>query len=275
MKLHRVNLAHAQVIIATLLEAVIDGAEPKLKLAKLEGDAAFFYAKLPQQQSDKDALAQFASIAGRIRRAFLEKQAEFESDRLCNCDSCVQAAQLTLKFVAHVGEVAFQRIKRLTELAGVDVIFVHRLLKNNVPIPEYMLMSEPVFERLDPDLKPLGKESKEDLEGLGEVKTIYIDFTEIAKERPEIVQRSFFQKLSAWFKLTLRAIPFFANKRKSCEGFRNFPGIEPPPDSLVLPAGVPSMTPPSMIVESDDKLSVAPPTKPSEDLPAATKADGA
>nr|WP_223740804.1 DUF2652 domain-containing protein [Corallococcus sp. AS-1-12] len=32
----------------------------------------------------------------------------------------------TLKFVAHAGEVAFQKVKHLTELAGVDVILVHR-----------------------------------------------------------------------------------------------------------------------------------------------------
>lgn len=259
MKLHRVNLAHAQTIIAMLLEAVIDGAEPKLKLAKLEGDAAFFYAKVPEKVSDKDALAQFANIVGKIRVHFLDRQAEFESDRLCNCDSCVQAAQLTLKFVAHVGEVAFQRVKHLTELAGVDVIFVHRLLKNSVPISEYVLMSEPVFDRLDAELKPLGKAITEDLEGLGAVKTLYIDFADLATHKPVLVQRSFLQKFAAWFKHTLRSIPYFVNQRKSCEGFRNFPGIEPPVDpTLILPAGVPSMTPPSL---PEDAMSVPPPTQ--------------
>ena len=44
MRVHRVNLAHAQYVVAQLLEAVIDGAESRLELAKLEGDAAFFYA---------------------------------------------------------------------------------------------------------------------------------------------------------------------------------------------------------------------------------------
>lgn len=261
MKLHRVNLAHAQTIIAMLLEAVIDGAEPKLKLAKLEGDAAFFYAKVPEKVSAQDALAQFAGIVSKIRVHFLDRQAEFESDRLCNCDSCVQAAQLTLKFVAHVGEVAFQRVKHLTELAGVDVIFVHRLLKNSVPIPEYMLMSEPVFERLDAEIKPFGKEIIEDLEGLGAVKTLYIDFKDIATHKALVVKRTFFQKFVAWFKHTLRSIPYFVNKRKSCEGFRNFPGIEPPaPDSsLILPAGVPSMTPPSYV--DSGTVSLPPPTQ--------------
>src|SRR5687767_13785219 len=94
MKVHRVNLAHAQAVIAELLEAVIDGAEPRLKLAKLEGDAAFFYAVLTSK--DEADLAAFAKIVASIRLHFLEKQAQFEAERLCTCESCVQAATLTL-----------------------------------------------------------------------------------------------------------------------------------------------------------------------------------
>jgi hypothetical protein len=248
MKVHRVNLAHAQTIIASLLEAVIDGAEPKLKLAKLEGDAAFFYAQLSPKEDAKDALGTFTSVVTKIRLHFLERQAQFEAERLCNCDSCIQAKQLTLKFVAHVGEVAFQRVKHLTELAGVDVIFVHRLLKNNVPIAEYVLMSEPVFERLEDDVKKYGKQSHEVLEGLGQEKLHYIDFTEILRDRPEIARAGFLTRFIAWFKMTLRSIPYFAGVRKSCDGFRNFPGIEPPAD-LILPEGLPSVTPASIVSE--------------------------
>jgi hypothetical protein len=236
MKVHRVNLAHAQTIIASLLEAVIDGAEPKLKLAKLEGDAAFFYARLGAKESEKDALASFTNIVMRIRQHFLEKQVDFEAGRLCNCDSCMQAKDLKLKFVAHVGEVAFQKVKRFTELAGVDVIFVHRLLKNSVPITEYLLMSEPVFERLDADVKPFGKALHEDLEGLGETRLQYIDFSEVQRERPHMARKSFLERFVAWFKMTLRSMPYFVGTRKSCEGFRNFPGLEPPPDGAMLPA---------------------------------------
>jgi class 3 adenylate cyclase len=37
MKFHRASLAHAQEIVAQLLEAVIDATQSHLKLAKLEG----------------------------------------------------------------------------------------------------------------------------------------------------------------------------------------------------------------------------------------------
>lgn len=252
MRVHRINLAHAQYVVAQLLEAVIDGAEPRLKLAKLEGDAAFFYALLPDGKKKEDAMTAFADIVASIRRSFLARRLELETDRLCNCDSCMQAGQLKLKFVAHVGEVAFQKVKRYTELAGVDVIFVHRLLKNSVPVPEYVLMSEPVFQQVDA-FSPFGRSIIEELEGLGNVPTFYVDLFEIARQQPESLEPSFGRKVLAWLKMTWRSIPYFLGLRKSCDGFRNLTQIDavralpgaslPPPrgDSVVPP----SLDPPS------------------------------
>lgn len=236
MRVHRVNLAHAQYIVAQLLEAVIDGAEPRLKLAKLEGDAAFFYTLVPEGKK-KDDVAAFASIVSNIRHAFLSRRMELETDRLCNCDSCMQAGQLKLKFVAHVGEVAFQKVKRYTELAGVDVIFVHRLLKNSVPVSEYALMSEPVFERIDDDFRKHGKAANEELEGLGSVTTYYVDLDEVARELPHTLEPSAVRKLVAWLKMTVRSVPYFLGLKKSCDGFRNLSGIDPSlPGASMLPA---------------------------------------
>lgn len=56
MREHKFSLAHAQDTVAQLLEAVIDAARP-LKVAKLEGDAAFLYAPLKREQ-DVTALAE-------------------------------------------------------------------------------------------------------------------------------------------------------------------------------------------------------------------------
>lgn len=237
MRVHRVNLAHAQYVIAQLLEAVIDGAEPRLTLAKLEGDAAFFYALVPEGKKTDD-VARLADMVASIRRAFVARRMELETDRLCNCDSCMQAGQLKLKFVAHVGEVAFQKVKRYTELAGVDVIFVHRLLKNSVPVPEYALMSEPVFQKVEA-FTPYGRPIVEDLEGLGHVSTFYVDLSEFARDQPAALEPSFARKLIAWFKMTVRSIPYFLGLRKSCDGFRNLGEVDP---SLALPGS--SMAPP-------------------------------
>lgn len=48
----------------------------------------------------------------------------------CQCDACVRVATLDLKFVLHAGAFVVQAIGGGRELAGPDVVVVHRLLKN-------------------------------------------------------------------------------------------------------------------------------------------------
>src|SRR5262245_16313381 len=108
MKVHRVNLAHAQDVVAQLLESLIDSAGGGLKLAKLEGDAAFFYATLPDSTSgDQATFERLSRAIADIRHGFLARREQLTIDRLCSCDGCVQAGSLRLKFVAHLGEIAF------------------------------------------------------------------------------------------------------------------------------------------------------------------------
>ncbi|MBI4459764.1 MAG: DUF2652 domain-containing protein [Acidobacteria bacterium] len=45
MKEHRLSLAHAQEIVARLLESIIDASKDDLALAKLEGDAVFSHSR--------------------------------------------------------------------------------------------------------------------------------------------------------------------------------------------------------------------------------------
>jgi class 3 adenylate cyclase len=220
MKVHRINLAHAQYVVAQLLESVIDAAGRRLKLAKLEGDAAFFYGVLADQPKEGE-LATFADTVHAIRAAFLSRRLELEMDRICSCEGCTKVGELKLKFVAHLGEVAFQKVKRYKELAGVDVITVHRLLKNSVPVPEYVLMSEPIYERATDHLRSFGKQATEDLEGLGEVTTYYVDLAEMTQAAPSARPPSRLRRIVAWLKLAIRSTPYLLGLRKACDGFRN------------------------------------------------------
>lgn len=239
MKVHRINLAHAQHVVAQLLEAVIDGAG-ELKLAKLEGDAAFFYAPL-KKASD---VARYIPLAAEIRRAFLARREQMAMDRMCTCDSCVQAGELKIKFVAHEGEVAFQKVHRNNELAGVDVIYVHRLLKNDVPVSEYMLMSVPVHEHFAPTVGWEAHPIEHELEGLGHAKQYWFDFTTIGEDFPRPTPSTFFRRFKAWLKMTWYALPYFFGAKKACEGFRNMGanGILPPPVETTLSIGPPGFT---------------------------------
>jgi len=215
MKVHRINLAHAQHIVAQLLEAVIDGAGKKLKLAKLEGDAAFFYASGPVDP--KETPRTLVSI----RKAFLDRRDELSIDRMCSCDGCTQAGELKLKFVAHIGEVAFQKVKKFTELAGVDVILVHRLLKNSVPVSEYVLMSDALHEALAPSLGAEASQLDEDLEGIGPQRTFYVELDTLAGPHQITATPSFLGKFLGWLRMTWKTLPYMIGAKKSCDGFRN------------------------------------------------------
>jgi hypothetical protein len=237
MTVHRINLAHAQHVVAQLLEAVIDAAEPTYALAKIEGDAAFFYAKLSDTPKDGE-LSAFSERVVKIRQAFLDRREEMAINRVCTCDGCVQAGDLTLKFVAHLGEIVLQKVKRYTELAGVDVITVHRFLKNSVQIREYVLMSAPVYQRLDGALRQFAEPGREQLEGLGEVDTYVVDLLKamalVGKAEPSRL-RAFL----GWVKMTWRSLPYLLGLKKSCDGFKMLPsmaGAGSPEDSSRTPA---------------------------------------
>jgi len=213
MNWNRVHLAHAQQTVAELLESVIDAGKG-LKLAKLEGDAAFFWAP------DGNAKVLVCDRLSQMRQSFLARRDRIKKDVACTCASCSQLDDLSLKFVAHQGEVAEQKVKRNVELAGVDVILVHRMLKNDVPVPEYVLMTDPVAACLDESMRRLSKPLIHDFEGIGETSTHYIDLA-TSEVAPSVPERSFAGRLSAKLQFESSALPYVLGIKKACAGFRH------------------------------------------------------
>lgn len=210
---NREHLAHAQLMVAGLLEAVIDAGRG-LKLAKLEGDAAFFWAP------DGDAGIVVGQLLPHMHRSFLAKRDMLALDRVCDCASCSQLKGLSLKFVAHEGEVAEQRVKRHAELAGLDVVLVHRMLKNSVPLDEYVLMTDPVVDRLEEPWRGLCLPLKHDFEGIGETSTHYINLAGV-RFPGEPPRRSLLRRLGAAAKLETGSLPYRLGVREPARGFRN------------------------------------------------------
>jgi hypothetical protein len=221
MKFHTASLAHAQETVARLLEVVIDAAAPALRLAKLEGDAAFFYMPAPKDgRFDPTLLAGYAAA---IYRAFHARAADLRVNTLCPCDGCQQAGNLKIKLVGHLGGVAMQKVKRLTELAGVDVIVVHRMLKNRVPVAEYLLMTQPVHALLGSPLHERAEQLVLDLEDLGPTPAYYVDLADCIDAPPPPRKLSAIRRLARHLSLGLRTLPYELGWRKSCTGFRNVP----------------------------------------------------
>lgn len=176
MSTHRMSLAHAEVNTARLLERVIDAA-PGLELVEIEGDAAFLYREVGTTGPD-ELVGEVARSAAAMHRAF-HVEREYVATNLCPCAGCKEAANLTLKFVAHVGEVATQTIRDRLKLVGIDVILVHRLLKNTVPVREYVLLTDELYGPGSAGLAGPAHQVDPELEGFGPVRAFYVDVTRL------------------------------------------------------------------------------------------------
>jgi hypothetical protein len=212
MKAHKTSLAHAQDVVARLLEAVIDAA-PNLTLLEIEGDAAFFYA-WPQGGEDAASAQMVADQIVAMHRAFHTVRQNITTLNTCPCEGCRGARQLSVKFVAHLGEVAIQRVKRISKLAGLAVILVHRMLKNTVPLPEYVLLSEPLFRLSDEKIRAHTQSLAQEFEGLGPVQTYFIDIRDVAADlppRPEVTRLA--QMRETWG-VVFRSLPYRIGLRK-------------------------------------------------------------
>ena len=181
MSTHRMSLAHAEVNTGRLLEKVIDAA-PGLELIEIEGDAAFLYRQLDSEEPEA-LVAEVQRLACAMHTAF-HREREYVARNLCPCKGCKEAANLTLKFVAHVGDVATQTIRQRLKLVGIDVILVHRLLKNPVSVREYVLLSDDLYGTGATALSGPAHEIAAELEGFGSVRAFYVDVTELDRTGP-------------------------------------------------------------------------------------------
>ena len=211
MRTHRMSLAHAEVNTARLLEKVIDAA-PGFELIEIEGDAAFLSRQADTTDGDA-TVALTLQTAMAMHRAFhLERQ--YVAKNLCPCDGCTQANNLKLKFVAHVGEVATQTIRQQRKLVGIDVILVHRLLKNHVEVPEYVLLTEELYRSGDAPLPGPAHELSEDVEGIGAVSTFFVDFADLKGVLPPLPAPSLVGRIGRTLGVAGAGLPYMLGLRR-------------------------------------------------------------
>ncbi len=177
---HAVSATHARQIVVHLLRAIIAATEPPLTVAELEGDAVFLYAL--SEPGDIGHVAQ--KVKAQIPRLFRAFEAEMRllSTRpRCSCEACSNVEGLRLKQVVHAGEVALERIGKFEKLFGLDVIIVHRMLKNSVRAKQYLMISEPAYEAMDGFYGLEPEKRVEKLKGVGRLETRVFDEDQIAE----------------------------------------------------------------------------------------------
>ncbi|HWH96593.1 MAG TPA: DUF2652 domain-containing protein [Baekduia sp.] len=213
MQFHRSMLGHAEAATTRMLEKVVDAARD-FDLIEIEGDAAFLSREADALDGGAD-LAAVTEAAVAMHRAFHAERRLVERN-LCPCVSCTQTSDLKLKFVAHVGEVATQTIKRRRKLIGMDVIFVHRLLKNPVQVPEYVLLSEDLYRSGGTSAPDHAiQEISQDLEGIGPVRTYFLEVEDLAGPLAPVPDPSGLQRFGVTIGMVGRGLRYKLGRRPS------------------------------------------------------------
>ena len=192
-----VELDHAQDIIADIMDTLVRALRPPFRLAKFEGDAAFVYALADKVDGPlmQDSIEQAYFVFRKRLRSI--KQAS-----TCECQACSRMQSLDVKFVVHHGEFIRQKMSGREELAGRDVILVHRLLKNEVGKSfgphAYALYSNACVQAMGIDPAAQGLlEHAETIEHIGETKCWVSDLEE-AWTREVETARSLVQRAGAY-----------------------------------------------------------------------------
>ena len=125
-------------VIPSLLNKIIYSNEIGLQVSEIEGDAVLFFkdGTLPPL---KDLINQCIHFYRQFYKelSFLRKRHKIDENDL-NIPEI-----LGLKIILHVGsDVESVQIGKHIKLMGEDVIIAHKLLKNEVPKKEYLLLSE-------------------------------------------------------------------------------------------------------------------------------------
>jgi hypothetical protein len=211
MQFHRSVLGHAEAATGRMLDKIIRAA-PGFRLVEVEGDAAFV-SRDASGLNGPAALAVVSDAVVAMHRAF-HAERRFVELNMCPCGSCTRTSGLTLKFVAHVGEVATQTIRRREKLVGVDVIHVHRLLKNPVQVPEYLLVTDELLgDGPTAADAPVMQEVAMDLEGIGPVRTHVVDVADLAPPAT-VADPTWPQRIGGTFAMVGRGLPHVLRRRR-------------------------------------------------------------
>lgn len=175
---HATEVEHSQHIISELLELLIDHQSLGLTLAEIEGDALFYF----KDKSVPDAEELLEQVE-RMYVAFHSHLKQYELRRICNCGACTTANQLTLKFIAHAGPLDFIQIKDQRKPYGATVIAAHRLMKNTIPMDDYLLLSEGIYTSWNEGPQSnLPLHQSESAYDLGTVRYQYFDLTSLQEK---------------------------------------------------------------------------------------------
>jgi hypothetical protein len=122
------ELEHAQQVLGSLMELLVDRTLPPLRVAGLQGDAVFSYATASGVLGGQSLVEMIETTYVAFRRAI----EQMVLNTTCRCNACANISTLDLKFLVHYGTFSISPLRGKDELLGSAVIEIHRLLKNHI-----------------------------------------------------------------------------------------------------------------------------------------------
>lgn len=165
------ELEHAQDILKTLFNTLLDNIKPPLIISNFQGDAILTYAP-------DGSFIQGQTLLETIENIYCEFARTLENmhrNTTCTCKACANIPKLDLKLFVHHGEYLIQDMRGKAELSGPDVIIAHRMMKNEVKektgLKAYTLFTETAVNSLGlQDFTCEMKPHSETYDHIGEVK---------------------------------------------------------------------------------------------------------
>ena len=155
------ELSHSQAIVHELTTLLHARLAPPMRFVKVEGDAVFCYAE-SDEFSDPERFVELIEVC---YFDFANRLFNMAQSTTCPCAACGAIGSLDLKFLAHYGSFVIQHEPGGDDLAGPDVIQVHRLLKNTISDGDgpkaYAFFTDACLERV-PWIKQLPKHGELD-----------------------------------------------------------------------------------------------------------------
>ena len=187
--------AHAQHIIFSLINAMIEAATKTVELSKLEGDAALFYVDAGRYSDDV-----IGQTVMEIFRAFFKERKDLKESNICPCRACRHIDDLDLKIFVHRGKAARFKFRGSIDHFGTDVIVLHRIMKNGVRGHRYIMVTDAAVGCISLPIEFESFQVEEDVEHFGSVRASVFEVddamaTELsdspAAQRPSLVKQTF------------------------------------------------------------------------------------
>jgi len=142
------ELQHANDLMRGLMGALTKALCHPFQVIKYEGDAVLCCA--PDHALKSDAL--LLDLIDDAYVAFSDQVLTMKTCTTCACKACAHIRALDLKVFLHHGRFILERQAGRFDLAGPDVILLHRLMKNSARestgISAYLLATQPAIDQL-------------------------------------------------------------------------------------------------------------------------------